>query len=65
MVLSRQAVGILPDYLCRDLREDPSWRATVLPQQREVWLLIQQHLRRDPAARVAIEWLRHCFVHEA
>jgi len=40
MIQCRQAIGILPDYLCRDMRSDPHFRVTVLPQQREVWLLV-------------------------
>src|SRR5262245_13834550 len=41
MIQCRQAIGILPDYLCRDMRSDPHFRVTVLPQQREVWLLME------------------------
>src|SRR5215475_5890643 len=62
MIQSRQAIGILPEYLCWDMRSDPHFRVTELPQQREVWLLIQRHLKRDPSTRTVIGWLRSCFV---
>jgi len=26
-----------------------------------VWLLVQNHLKRDPASRVVIDWLRDSF----
>ena len=36
-------------------------RATLLPQRRDVWLLVQNHLKRDPATRAVIEWARGTF----
>jgi len=62
MIQTGQAIGILPEYLCLDMRSDPHFRVTELPQQREVWLLIQRHLKRDPSTRAVIDWLRSCFV---
>src|SRR5262249_41773514 len=62
MIQSGKAIGILPEYLCLDMRSDPHFRVTELPQQREVWLLIQRHLKRDPSTRAVIDWLRSCFV---
>lgn len=59
---SGQAVAVLPEHACRDLFDDPSLRVTQLPRRRDVWLLVQTHLKRDPAARVVIDWLRSCFV---
>jgi len=64
MIQSRQAIGILPEYLCQDMRSDPHFRVTELPQQREVWLLIQKHLKRDPNTRAVIDWLRSCFLRD-
>jgi DNA-binding transcriptional LysR family regulator len=43
------------------LLTDRRLRATLLPRRRDVWLLVQNHLKRDPAARVMIEWVRDCF----
>jgi DNA-binding transcriptional LysR family regulator len=61
LVSSHQAIGVLPDYLCAELLADRRLRATLLPRRRDVWLLVQNHLKRDPAARVMIEWVRDCF----
>jgi DNA-binding transcriptional LysR family regulator len=61
MIQSGQAVGILPEYSCADLLADRRLRATLLPRRRDVWLLVQNHLKRDPAARAVIEWVRDCF----
>lgn len=60
-IKSRAAVGILPDYLCGDLLKDRKLRVTPLPTRRDVWLLVQNHLKRDAAARIVIEWVRECF----
>jgi hypothetical protein len=40
---------------------DRRLRATLLPRRRDAWLLVQNHLKRDPAARVVIDWVRDCF----
>jgi len=61
LIRSRRAVGILPEYSCADLLVDRALRATQLPRRRDVWLLVQNHLKRDPAARAVIEWVRDCF----
>jgi DNA-binding transcriptional LysR family regulator len=47
--------------MCGNLLADRSLRATLLPQRRDVWLLVQNHLKRDPAARVVIDWMRDLF----
>jgi DNA-binding transcriptional LysR family regulator len=60
MIQSRTAVGILPAYLCSDLLADKNLRASQLKHPREVWLLVQNHLKRDPAARELITWIRQC-----
>jgi DNA-binding transcriptional LysR family regulator len=61
MIAAGEAIGVLPDYFCADLLADRRFRATLLPRRRDVWLLVQNHLRRDAAARVVIDWLRGCF----
>lgn len=61
LIHSRSAMGILPDYLCGDLLEDPRLRATPVPRRRDTWLLIQSHLKGDSAARIVIDWIRERF----
>ncbi|WP_128926565.1 LysR family transcriptional regulator [Bradyrhizobium guangxiense] len=61
MIQSHQAVGVLPEHSCEGLLADRSLLATLLPRRRDVWLLVQNHLKRDPATRVTIDWVRHCF----
>jgi DNA-binding transcriptional LysR family regulator len=61
LIQSHQAIGVLPEYLCGPLLADRRLRATLLPRHRDVWLLVQNHLKRDAAARVVIDWLRDCF----
>jgi DNA-binding transcriptional LysR family regulator len=61
LICSHRAVGILPEYSCADLLADRRLRATLLPRRRDVWLLVQNHLKRDPAARAVIGWMRECF----
>jgi hypothetical protein len=33
----------------------------LLPRRRDVWLLVQNHLKRDAATRVVIDWVRDSF----
>jgi DNA-binding transcriptional LysR family regulator len=61
LIQSHAAIGRLPEYMCGNLLADRSLRATLLPQRRDVWLLVQNHLKRDPAARVVIDWMRGLF----
>jgi DNA-binding transcriptional LysR family regulator len=61
LLKAHRAIGVLPDYLCADLLADNRLRVTALPRRREVWLLVQNHLKRDPAARVVIDWVRDAF----
>jgi DNA-binding transcriptional LysR family regulator len=61
LIQSHQAIGILPEYSCQELLGDRRLRATLLPGRRDVWLLVQNHLKRDPAARAMIDWVRDCF----
>lgn len=61
LIQSHRAIGVLPEYGCEALLADRSLRATLLTKRREAWLLVQNHLRRDAATRLTIEWVRHCF----
>jgi len=61
LIRSRNAVGILPDYLCEDLLSDPHLRATPVSRSRDTWLLIQSHLKGNSAARIVIDWIRERF----
>ena len=61
LLASGAGIGILPDYMCGGLLADRRLRATLLPSRREVWLLVQNHLKRNPAARLVIDWLRESF----
>ena len=62
MVRTHRAIAVLPDYFCTDLLADRRLRATLLPRRRDVWLLVQNHLKRDAAARVVIDWVRDTFL---
>lgn len=53
--------GVLPEFLCAEFLDAPGLKATPLEETREVWLLVQDHLKQDPAARAVIDWLRECF----
>ena len=61
LIESHTGIGILPDYLCRDLLADPKLLVTLLPQRRDTWLLVQPHLKRNVAARLTINWMRRLF----
>jgi DNA-binding transcriptional LysR family regulator len=61
MIRSHRAIGILPEHNCAALLADRSLRATLLTRRRDVWLLVQNHLKRDPATRLTIDWVRLCF----
>ena len=61
LIQHHHATGVLPEYACAALLADRRLRATPLPRRRDVWLLVQNHLKRDAAARMAIDWLRECF----
>jgi DNA-binding transcriptional LysR family regulator len=61
LICTHRAAGILPQYLCGNLLADRRLRVTPLPEPRDAWLLVQNHLKRDPAARIVIDWVRDCF----
>ena len=61
LIRTHHAVGILPEYMCGELLADRRLRITPLPRPRDVWLLVQNHLKGDSAARAVIDWVRDCF----
>jgi DNA-binding transcriptional LysR family regulator len=61
LIRSHSAVGVLPEYMCAELLADRRLRATPLAGRRDVWLLVQSHLKRDPTARMVIDWVRNTF----
>ena len=61
LLASRRAIGVLPETLLGDLPRDPHLKVSLLDSRREVWLLIQNHLKRDAAARLVISFIRDCF----
>lgn len=61
LVAGYRAAGVLPEHMCKELAADRRLRVSLLPKQRDVWLLVQNHLRHDPAARITIDWIRGCF----
>lgn len=61
LLKAHAAIGILPEHMCAELLRDRRLRATPLATRREAWLLVQNHLKRDPAARAAIAWVRDSF----
>src|SRR5262249_14759592 len=60
LLRSGRAVGVLHEHSCKEFLADPRFRATPLPRGRDAWLLVQNHLKRDAAARLAIGWIRDC-----
>ncbi len=61
LVESRQCSAILPSFMCQELLEDRAFRISRLPERREIWLLVQTHLKHDTTTRAVIEWLKECF----
>jgi DNA-binding transcriptional LysR family regulator len=61
LIRTHQAAGVLPEHVCADMLGDRRLRASLLPKRRDVWLLVQNHLKRDAATRVTIDWVRACF----
>lgn len=53
--------GVLPHYCAADLHGDADLRVMPLEASREVWLLIQPHLKTQPAARLTIDWIAERF----
>jgi len=61
IVRSGRGRGILPSYICADLLGDAAFKATALPERRALWLLVQPHLKGDPATRAVVDWIKDCF----
>lgn len=61
LIKAHAAIGILPAHMCAELLRDRGLRATSLTTRREAWLLVQNHFKRGPAARAAINWVRDSF----
>ena len=59
----RTGVGlaVLPHFLGDPDPGLERYDVTPAPPSRDVWLLVQNHLKRDGAARAVIEWVRDCF----
>lgn len=54
-------VAVLPDFLCRDLMDDPRFEIREMEARRELWLLAQAHLRDDPVTRRIGDWCAGLF----
>lgn len=61
LIASGHGSGVLPGYMCADLLTHDDLKVTRLDETREVWLLLQSHLKDDPGARMVIDWVRACF----
>lgn len=55
-VIAGGGVGVLPDHAASGL-DAIGATSTPLAARREVWLLIQPHLKDDPLARIVIDWI--------
>jgi DNA-binding transcriptional LysR family regulator len=61
LIRSRTCSGILPEFMAAEFLDDRRLKATRLEHKREVWLLVQPHLKDDPGARIVIDWVRDSF----
>ena len=57
VIQSQCGIGVLPHHLASDLLQDNRLTATPLKTRREIFLLIQPHLKNDPATRLVVEWI--------
>ncbi len=57
VIQSRAGTGVLPQHLATDLLQDEQLTATALKARREVFLLIQPHLKNDRATRLVVDWI--------
>ena len=62
LVETRRSGGVLPSFMCGDLIGDDAFEVTQLPEPREVWLLMQSHLKEDRTTRMLIDWIKACFL---
>lgn len=61
LVSSGQCVGFLPSYMCAKLWDNPLLKLESVGSERQVWLLIQEHLRKDPDTRLVTDWIERAF----
>ncbi len=61
MLLDGQCCGVLPGFMCAELKNDRRFLMRPLPFTREVWLLIQPHLKDEAPARALIDWVKDSF----
>jgi DNA-binding transcriptional LysR family regulator len=60
LLSSGRSTAVLPVF-GSGLASRSSMRLTPLGREREAWLLIQPHLKKDPAARLVADWIADCF----
>jgi DNA-binding transcriptional LysR family regulator len=65
LIATGKCSGILASFMCGDMLDSDRYQTTKLPVTREVWLLLQPHLKDDPMARATIEWIKGCFSRDA
>jgi len=58
---SGRAIGVLPSHMAGAFEQDSKFITQRLERKREAWLLIQPHLREDPATRIVINWVVSSF----
>ena len=56
-----RCAGVVFDFAARDLLTRPDLKVTPLTETFPTWLLIQPHLRHDPATRAVVDWIREAF----
>ena len=57
VIKNKGGIGVLPQHLSADLLHDKRLTATPLKTRREIFLLIQSHLKSDPATRLVVDWI--------
>lgn len=57
VIKNQGGIGVLPQHLSADLLQDERLTATALKARRKVFLLIQPHLKSDPATRLVVDWI--------
>ncbi|MEX3008182.1 LysR family transcriptional regulator [Hoeflea sp. TYP-13] len=53
--------GILPGFMSGDFLGNSKFEAERLAFTREIWLLMQPHLKQEPLARDFVDWIKLCF----
>ena len=61
VIKNQGGIGVLPQHLSADLLQDKRLTATAMKARREVFLLIQHHLKSDPATRLVVDWIARQF----